>query len=137
MKKKLTALLLSVLVLTGCAVIEVADYDPFLHQSLNELKTETVTLYQTLKTGEINEKGIEQVKSELQLLQDYAKSKADGNSETIKELEIVAAMFARHVENRVKTGPWSERHCLNLTELIGDAYDRLIRLELSKSKGSR
>lgn len=135
MNKKLVApIALLMFVVTGCAALKVAEYDPYIHTTMTEVKADVAQLYQSFKEETVNQEKIDTVRKKLVMVQDYAKSE-EGNSETNRQLEIVKGAFERHVANRLEHGAWSETHCTNTTELITDMIDHVIKLELTKPKG--
>lgn len=127
-------LLISAVILTGCAALRLSYYDPTTFRNLTGLKPKVAALYETLTHDNLNEEKIAEVRLELAQVYEYEKGKGDPNRETTRQVQIIREMFERHLEQRRNQGRWSNAFMQNARQNIEEAFDIAIRTERIKNK---
>lgn len=115
----------------GCT--HLSFYDAKTDSNLNRTKQEVLTLYDTFTQDPVDIQKIDGVRSMLSDEIKYEQNKPD-NVETAKQIGLIQGMFERHVQSRLKNGPWSAANLSNNKENISDVFDSAIRTERSKNR---
>jgi hypothetical protein len=128
-----TSLAFLLLFCAGCPTVLISHYDPTTYKNLTDLKPEVAALYQTF-TGETVDQGqIAAVNLQFDRIYEYEKGKGQNNVETAKQVDIVRAMFRRHVQDRLATGKWSATDRDDKAANISEAFDIAIATERLKN----
>ncbi|MBI3811104.1 MAG: hypothetical protein HY283_02705 [Nitrospirae bacterium] len=109
-------------------------YDPTTYKNLTDLKPEVAAFYESFIEEEIDKKAIAAVRLKLAQVFEYEKGKGENNRETTRQIELIKKMFEAHVQERLKSGRWSEANFQNKKENIEDAFDIAISTERLKNK---
>jgi hypothetical protein len=117
----------------GCPTVLISHYDPTTYKNLTDLKPEVVALYQTFTGDEVDQDQIAAINLQFDRMYEYEKGKGQNNTETAKQVDIVRAMFRRHVQERLTTGKWSATDKDNKVVNIGEAFDIAIATERLKN----
>jgi len=135
--RKASGLVIAVaLVVGGCYFLpaRIAYFDITTYKNLTEVKPEILFLYDTVTSDEIDQASINEIKLRLAQIYEYEKGKGEENTETARQVEIIANMFSRHIEDRLGEGPWTLEHRENQKGLIAEALDIAIATETMKNR---
>lgn len=136
MKVKRNAIILLVILLASCTSVgnyfkAIPNYDQKSYESFAYLKADVLMFYDTFNVGIDNDKYTAFI-VRFNQIKEYEGGKT-GNEEVVQQLAIIRDMFSRHC-NEVRVKPYSDIMVANKKELIGVAFDVLIKTEYSKRK---
>lgn len=111
-------------------------HDPAVIESLKNLKTKTLTFYDTFLDEKIDEFQRTEINSDFDKLISDEKKRTDHSSEYINQVTITKRMFNRHCHVRKKS-KISEQMLNYFKRNISDAFDAMISTENHRKKTIR
>lgn len=134
--KRFSLVLIMLLLLASCTSLgnyfkAIPAYDQKSYESFTYLKADVLMFYDTFSIG-FDESEYTKFIVRFNRIGEYESGKA-GNEEIVQQLAIVRDMFSRHC-NEVRVKPYSGVMVANKKEVIGAAFDVIIKTEYSKKK---
>jgi len=134
---KLCGVFILGLMLVSCASARLAYYDNETVKNLTYLKVDVKGVYKQYSEFKINAEEVIREVAAIDLTFDkvleYEKAK-EANSETVKQIEIIQKMFARHFQERISEQKiWPGEFMQMKLKNIQDAFDIAIKTEMSKN----
>lgn len=117
----------------GCPTVLISHYDPTTYKNLTDLKPEVAAMYQSFTGDTVNESQIAAVSLQFDRMYEYEKGKGQNNAQTARQVDLVRAMFRRHVQERLTTGKWNATDKDNKAVNISEAFDLAIATERLKN----
>jgi hypothetical protein len=139
-RRFLAPLLALLALVAGCAV-PISYYDGTTYANLTSLKAETGALIETFDARPVsaNEAKIEATTLNVRKAHEYEKGKGAPNSDTARQLEKIAGLYAATIAEYRKHGPGTlgPKYFQEAARVLGQAFDIAIATENLKNKDKR
>jgi hypothetical protein len=129
------------ILLAGCPSIPISYYDATTYTQLTSLKAETTALIETFdsKPFAANEGKIDTTSLSLRKAHEYERGKGAPNSDTTKQFDEIAKLYAKTIAEYKDNGPGKlgPKFFQEAARVLGQAFDIAIATENVKNKDKR
>jgi hypothetical protein len=119
--------------LCACSHIALSRYDAVTVLNLKKLQPSVNIAYASFKEQAIDESANKLLSDEIGAALDYEKRKGEANVDMVHQVEIIQAMYSRHVSERTSQGKWTLEYSMRKKSALLTAIDTAIETENLKN----